>query len=536
MKNSSLFGSLEPLEPRIAPAVFNVVVGKTGVRIVEEFDPYEDNFSNGLDLTVDSIGMLHIDPDSKSKVRFEGELWGKGKEVVVPWFVGSLTVKSYQVGDQVTLHGAFPGSVSMNLGSGPDQVVVDSASIAGNLTVTGGKPTEAGGVLATTIKDATIHGALKITGVSAYHEVNFAGDITVDGNVDISLGALDDEVNGPFGSFSVGGNFAVRGGGGDDDLELNGGILHVAGNLSMLTGSGSDGAGIDVGQFTVEKNFVIRSVGDKGHAVSQGVSATDISVGGNVLLQSTSYSAYQQLSASGDITIGGDAKFLTGKTNILSLTDENTTVVEARDELHISGKVSVLSASFISEFTMSSPNGSIGGGIKTSKTMVELDMAGTIGGNIDMFGAGFVWIGLRVNEPSSVLSVGKITSTGNSLLFFFLYNVSSSGALKVIGGGDKDEVHLENTTFAAPGLVDLGGGDDKFFIETDAYSLGKTEVNAPLTLRGGSGKDVFTLSGSEPANPLKATAHIVLDGGTGSDRVVLGSTGDYQSQVVRKNI
>lgn len=112
--------------------------------------------------------------------------------------------------------------------------------------------------------------------------------------------------------------------------------------------------------------------------------------------------------------------------------------------------------------------------------------------------------------------------------------IASSGSVAIIGGQDRDEIHIRAGMEAIIGNVSLesGAGDDLVVLQAEegngGYSV-HTSADETTAIRTGDGNDTIKIQG-DVAGVWSNGGTVMLDSGAGNDRVVIAQTDELALQ------
>lgn len=500
---------IEPLEPRIAPAIVNLLLaGKT---LMVKADPFPED---PTEITITGLpnGGITVTPDAGTSLSFNGTV--ASAPVTIEDFGGALNVSLLGGSDTLNLSGQFTGSVAVDLGAGSNALNFQSILVSGNFTYKGGA------------EDDTV----LFVGDDHY----FLGNFTANLGNGVNLLQPQGVTTGLY----IGKNFIANGGTGentDNSFNTNAIRTHIGGNVTMKGGGMSC-------QFSVsgQETYVGGSVsftstplvtGQVVHSVS---GFFDLYVGGSVKMvtPSTNFVRQDIFSGGGDLYVGGSIALQSAKVNAL-----NPLIITAAEDLHVGKGISV-TGSDVLQLTLEAGGTAVIGG--------PLKVKGLRGAIIHLDGA--------IAGPTSVAlgatsnGVVSFTPVDGSLRFAGPVQVSTAlatnanitvggtyfdSSLTIKDGGAAANISIAGSTVRGALTVDGGAGADLITMQGAA---GQTALFAAVKILGGAGADVITVGGIDMLAKVTAFRPFLVDGGADSALLSTGPGTSFAIPLVSKNV
>lgn len=486
--------SLESLETRDVPATF---AGPKFTLI--EAEQITAVPAGGMVSATFASGWLTITGDAADNVLFLAEM-DDGRLLLSANGSGTLIcLNGGPASGAVTLPAPVTGGITINLGDGADQLIVDGVTLPGSLTING-RNGEADGPAGNMVylHEVRVGGNLGITNLAGLDNTFFWGTVAVRGNLSVRNGPGGSNLTGDQTTdLQVGGVFSVADGAGFDRVDLWGPANVALGGLAVNTGTDADGSYLRVhpfGNLSVNgsirvtngtgsdftdfggQNLAIRGAvainnGDGGS--SNTLLAWDTLYAGRVSITNGAGNDYNQLFCYDKEVFGGDITFVNGP-------GDSDNYVGGNNALAIIGSVRILNGDGRDLNSIGSTDARIGGAVV-----------------------------IRNGDGSSDTSING----DNNLLV--------QGATRITAGAGTDVIHLGdsrvNPTIPA---VDLGpvwmslgdGGSDT------EVSGGRLNVHGSLNITAGDGSDAVLVT-TKAANG-KVAGNLFVDLGTGDNQVV----------------
>jgi hypothetical protein len=435
-----------------------------------------------------------------------------------PTFGSFLSVISGSGDDTVNVVGADVGqNFGLALGTGNNQISVDSTTVAGNLTVSD----------------------------SGTEKFTFHNSSTVDGNMSLNFGGSNPS------TVSIGG-----GGGGNPDAVIKG-------FLSVVSGAGNDTISVTGAKLGTDFAYSLgtgtNTVTVKSTTIGGNLSATDAgaetfsltkssTVTGNVSLNfipATSASVTIGAGSPPDVTIHGFLSLLAGSgSDTLSMTGAaiggNTSMTFGPG----SDSVTITKSTFSGFLSLTSTTGN--NNVTVTGSSVGQNLAMAFGGGTDSVKITNSAVTGSVSVTASGTETYTINSTtvGTSLFLdtsqatkastIGLDSVTVAGATQINTGAGADSIVLSDSTFkGAVGMV-TGNGADTVVLENTANNI-NTVFFGTTEIQLGAGNDQLTL-GKDATDVAVFHATVKFDGGTGTNTLTNNDAQFLGGPPVRVNI
>ena len=368
----------------------------------------------------------------------------------------------------------------------------------------------------------------------------------IGGNLNLGLGAGTNVVELRGGT--IGGSLMVKGGMGDDHVELAENVnLSVGGSASFNLGGGVnfiEGKGMQVVDIGKDLTYVGGAGKDSIVTIYGG---TTLQVGGNAAFTFGDSPTASQNSYFFDVHIGGNLSFLGGA---------HKDRLEFEYDLSVGGNFAVLLGGGDNNFDLNNDGAglcTIGGNVKyvggAGTDDVDFQDA-TVGKNVlialGQSSDNYVTFGGRNNGIVQVH--GSLTITGGAMKDDMTFNRLFVGNALTIGtGAGDDTIWMDDLDVAGPTSVDLGGGMDQLFIETEDNDWhgdplsAVTNFGGRFTIRAGAGDDTVNFSDDMDGTTfIRFGDKVSLFSGAGNDTLlnvgneflVAGNFADFEAGAV----
>ncbi len=433
---------------------------------------------------------------------------GGGTEFLLP---GKITSKATQVFKGVT-------SIKIDMRLGDDQVTINSAQLAGELSFSGGNGNDRliiGGVAGN-----QTFGKISINNGDGNDEFRFGNGINkVAGDVKINNGVGDSSVllnELATDELTIGGQLTISNGDGDDSLEIGGKSFFVGGSvtiangngptltkitpthkatingsLSLMNGEGFDfialgsNNGVTVGQFGVGKGITIQNKGGGSSVSLDGA----VSISGKVSVNSghgfDSLSILSQPTSS--LILNGALNLATGNGSSELFLGGSTAVV--------TGGVTIVNGAGFDNIQLTPGSFNVGGLVSinngTGGSYVGLSPSGSLvlsGGTTVTNAAGEDTLVIGGTKTVSV-SVKNLTvnhghgGSGTYLSATSAVTIGGAATVNALDGSDKFSIATPTLNVSGAVLFKAGQGDaEAYFSATTLQSIG-----GPVTVDAGAG-------------------------------------------------
>jgi hypothetical protein len=486
--------------------------------------------------------------------------------------------------DTVTLPGPVTSAITINLGDGADELIIDGVGLSGSLSINGGNGA-GDGLAGNTVRLMGVHvgGSLGITNLAGADATFLTGMVDVDGGLVIRNGPGGSTVSGDqTTALTVGGTFSVVNGPGFDKVDLwqalgvavrslafrsgadgdgsyyrihPAGDLTVAGGVRVTNGSGEDRIQLGAGENVAIGGTVVIQNGDGG-SFSNMIAGTDLSIG-QVAITNGAGDDYNDIHTYETASIRGNVRFVNGS-------GEGHNYVGDGNLFRIGGNVVFMNGSGRDLNTVFSGELRINGAVTVrnadgdSDTSVAAETRLRVGGATRITsGAGkdLVYIGAgRVEQDTTpVVDVGRVLVTlgdGGSDTQVRGTQLTVLGHLDVIALDGTDNVMVgteaDSGSVAGDVFIDIGSGDQQSVLVgadvgrvlTIGGALGiwteDTAGPSSIGLWGvdvGSWTEIWTGSGADEIGFTGSTFRGALDLETwsGDDKVYLEPLGGTTS-------
>jgi hypothetical protein len=413
--------------------------------------------------------------------------------------------------DAVTLPAPVTGLVTLNLGDGADELMIDGVELPGMLTINGGNGAGDGPAGNTVrLKGVHVGGSLGITNLAGADATYLTGIVDVDGGLVIRNGVggstvLGDQTT----ALTVGGAFSVVNGAGFDKVDLwqalgvavrslafrsgtdgdgsyyrvhPAGDLTVAGGVRVINGAGEDRTQLGAGENVAIRGAVVIQNGDGG-SFSNMIAGTNLSIGqvaitngagddfndihtyetasirGNVRFDNGSGEGHNYVGDGSLFTIGGNVAFING-----SGRDLNTVF---SGELRIRGTVAVRNDDGDSDTSVAAETRLVVGGLTRITSGAGKDLV-------------YIGAGRVEQDTTPVVDVGRV--------------------LVSLGDGGSD-TQIRGTQLTVRGHLDVSAWDgvDNVYVRTEADS---GSVAGDVFIDIGPGDQQSVLVGAETGRVL----------------------------------
>jgi hypothetical protein len=494
MTRHSLRPSLESLEAREVPATF------AGPKFtLVEAEQIAAVPAGGTVTATFAGGRLTITGDAADNTLLIGQM-DDGRLVLSA--NGSGTVIRLNGGPAdgtVTLPAPVTGGVTVNLGDGADQLIVDTVTLPGSLAINGGNG-EAGGPAGNTVylRDVHVGGNLGITNLAGADSTFIWGTTTVNGALTIRNGDGGSNIWGDRTTdLRVGGTFSIVDGAGFDKVDLWAGVNVALGGLVVNTGTDTDGSYLRIhpfGNFTV--NGSIR--------VTNGPGADFTDFGGQNLVVRGAVAIHNGDGGSSNTLLARDTLYA-GQVSITNGAGNDSNQLFCYDKEAFGGNVTFVNGPGDSDNYI--------GGNNALGIIGSVRILNGTGRDLNTIGSGDCRIG------GSVVIRDGDGGSDNSISGDF--NLLVQGATRITAGAGFDQVHLgDNRVAPTNPAVDLGpvsmnlgnGGSDT------EVSGGRLNVHGSLNITAGDGSDAVLVT-TKLANG-KVAGNLFVDLGRGDNQVV----------------
>lgn len=475
----SLRPSLESLETRDVPAAFAGVAGGT---VAATF----------------AGGRLAVTGDAADNVLFLAQL-DDGRLLLSANGSGTrIRLNGGPAGGAVTLPAPVTAGITVNLGDGADQLIVDGVALPGSLTINGGngEPGPAGNTVY--LHDVRVGGNLGITNLAGLDNTFFWGTVAVRGNLTVRNGPGGSNLTGDQTTdLHVGGVFSVADGAGFDKVDLWGAVNVAVGGLAVNTGTDFDGSYTRVHPFgDLAVTGSIR--------VTNGPGSDFTDFGGQNLAVRGAVAITNGAGGSSNTLLAWDALYA-GRVSITNGAGNDYNQLFCYDRAAVGGDVTVVNGPGDSD-------NHVGGNTALGIVGSVRFFNGT-GRDVNGIGSTDCRIGgavvIRNGDGGSDTSV----SGDNYLLV--------QGPTRITAGAGSDLIHLGDSRVAPTNpAVDLGpvwmslgdGGSDT------EVSGGRLTVHGSLNITAADGSDVVLVT-TRAANG-KVAGNLFVDLGTGDGQLV----------------
>jgi hypothetical protein len=429
----------------------------------------------------------------------------------------------------VILPDPVAGGVTIRLGGGSDQLVINGVDLPGPLTVSGG----AGGNAVSLNGGVRVNGNLAITHGPGFDMTQFNGPVSVTGGLTIANGdggSLVMDTAGA-GTLRVTGALAVTGGSGADTVEFDNMSVVSVGRL--LVGGG---AGVNTMELTPGELTVATAVRVTGGAAKDDVflRAGRTTVGGGITVNTGAGPGNTQISGTAGLTVGGG----------VSVTSADGPDAVAIGQLPapttIGGGLAVDVGEGGSGIEIQASLLTVGGPVRVSGRAgtdfvgIHASQGGVVGGAVAVtLGTGLnQQVDIRgdlagTGQPLSIgggLRVATADATGSTWADLIRLGGLSVGlGTTITTGAADDKVVVDDSVFGGPVAVSTGGGGDRIEIEL-AGTGGATWFLGAVRVSTGAGDDEVRVGNNSTADRAVFAAAGAWDGGAGAnDKISLGN-------------